>query len=124
MSAPARWPRPNRPSDPDPAQPQLELVTYREQLVTTAKNTGIKRSGQSDPDALARVLEAISDLAAEGWTFTSDDVRARTGPGFEAVMGAGFHVARRRGLTEAVGVETSKALSRHGSLIRTWRGSQ
>jgi hypothetical protein len=118
-----RWSRPNRLAEPDPDDAQLDLLRdYRADLVTTAKTAGLKRSARADPDGLARVLEAIAELAAEGRWFTSDDVRARTGPGFGAVTGAAFHVARRRGIIDAVGTETSKVQSTHGRLIRTWRG--
>jgi hypothetical protein len=120
----ARWAAPSRP-DPHAEieqEPQLELVAYRDQTITAAKSAGLKRSGQSDPEGLARVLEVISELAVEGWTFSSDDVVARTGPGYGAVMGSGFSALSKAGEIESVGFTTSRRVQRHGSLIRTWRG--
>ena len=99
------------------------LESYARTLSTVGREAGERRSREADPDGLARVLEAIEDLANEGWTFTAADVRARTGPGFGAIMGAAFHTARRQGLIEAVGVEASKSVTRHSSLVRTWRRS-
>ena len=103
------------------APQQATLEAFARHLSAIGRDTGERRTAEADPDGLARVLQVIAGLAAEGWTFTSADVRSRVGPGFGAVMGAAFHTARRQGLIEAVGVETSKSITRHGSLVRTWR---
>jgi hypothetical protein len=122
----ARWPAPSRPDhlqESGAFKPQLELVAYRDQAITAAKTSGMKRAGTTDPEGLARVLETISDLAAEGWEFTSDDVVARTGPGYGAVMGSAFHALAKAGRIESVGFTTSRRVQRKGSVIRTWRGA-
>ena len=103
-------------------QEQLDLLAYQRQIAETVRAAGEERSRQSDPDGFSVALDTIAELAREGWTFTSDDVRSRTGPGYAGAMGAAFATARRNGWIEAVGIGISKAVTRHGGWLRTWRG--
>ena len=105
----------------DDAPEQTTLEAYGRQIATTLRVVGERRSRQSDPDAFDAALRAIEEVAAEGWTFDAADVRARLGPGYEAVLGAAFGAARRASLIECAGYGTSRTLSRHGSLTRVWR---
>lgn len=102
-------------------QEQLDLLAYQRQMSESVRGAGEGGSRRSDPDGFALVLAAMAAIAEEGWIFTSDDVRARVGPGYEGVMGAAFATARREGWLEAVGFGISKAVTRHGGLLRQWR---
>jgi hypothetical protein len=96
---------------------------YRASLTDRAKRTGQARAAQTDPAGFERALKAISVLAEFGNTFDAGDVRAWAGP-FETgnVIGAAFSAAKKAGLIRVVGVTTSKAVSRHGGLVRLWEG--
>lgn len=102
-------------------QEQLDLLAYQRQIAESARAAGETRSHRSDPDGFAAALSTIVVIADEGWAFTSDDLRSRLGPGYEGVLGAAFATARRNGWIEAVGFEISRAVSRHGGLLRSWR---
>jgi hypothetical protein len=93
-------------------------------LADRAKSTGQTRAVQQDPQGFERALSAIGALAALGRPFDAGDVRAWAGP-FESgnVVGASFSAAKKAGLIRSVGVTTSKAISRHGGLVRLWEGT-
>jgi hypothetical protein len=93
-------------------------------LADRAKVTGQGGAAAADPEGFARALEAIAELSAEGEPFDSTDVRAVAGP-FERpnVVGAAFSAARKAGLIEVAGYGASRTVSRHGSLVRLWRGT-
>jgi len=96
---------------------------YRASLSDRAKRTGQGRAVQTDPEGFRREARAIAVLAEFGNQFSADDVRAWAGP-FESpdVIGAAFSAAKRAGLIRVAGVTTSKAVSRHGGLVRLWEG--
>jgi hypothetical protein len=96
---------------------------YRASLADQAKGTGQARATQTDPDRFGRACKAIAELAKLGHPFDAGDVRAWAGP-FETgnVLGAAFSAAQKAGLIQVAGVTTSKAVSRHGGLVRLWEG--
>jgi hypothetical protein len=96
---------------------------YRASISDRAKTTGQGRAVPADPDGFERALRAIMLLAEFGNTFDAGDVRTWAGP-FETgnVSGAAFSHAKRAGLIRVAGVTTSKAVTRHGGLVRLWEG--
>lgn len=71
------------------------------------------------------VQEAILELAHEGKLFTADDVMARLDRlQFPNLVGIAFHQAARKELIEAVGFASAKRRSRHGAVVRVWRGKR
>ena len=97
---------------------------YRASLADRAKTTGQGgRAVAADPEGFERVSKAIAELAEAGEEFTADDVRAWSGPiSSPDVIGAAFSAAKKAGLIRVAGVTTSKAVSRHGGLVRLWEG--
>jgi hypothetical protein len=95
---------------------------YRASLAARAKTTGQGRAVHSDPEGFERASRAI-ELAKLGRPFDAGAVRAWAGP-FETgnVIGAAFSAAKKAGLIQVAGVTTSKAVSRHGGLVRLWEG--
>jgi hypothetical protein len=89
-----------------------------------AKSTGQSTAAAADPEGFEWALEAIAGLADQGYPFDAADVRAAAGP-FERpnVVGAAFSAARKAGLIEVAGYATSRTVSRHGALVRLWRGA-
>ncbi|OSM43499.1 hypothetical protein [Nesterenkonia sp. PF2B19] len=84
----------------------------------------------TDPRAewLAEARESIEALAAwsakYGTTFTADELRLMTGePDHPNWFGSAFNTARIARIIEPVGFTTSRARSRHGGVIRTWRAA-
>jgi hypothetical protein len=73
---------------------------------------------------LAVVLNAIKPFAESGEPFTADDIRPLLPKVGSQVIGAGFNVARRRGLIECVGYQQSTNPSRHASVTRVWVGTK
>jgi|GEM_PF-5908185 len=74
------------------------------------------------------ILDRIIDmLAAEGRVFSADDVwQDRFGLHPDNTkhgeLGAAFRRAAAEGRIVMAGVTTSRRPSRHGALVRTWRG--
>jgi hypothetical protein len=97
---------------------------YRASLASRAKRTGQVRAVQTDPEGFERASRAIAELAKLSHPFDASDVRAWAGP-FETgnVIGAAFSPAKKAGLIRVAGVTTSKAISRHGGLVRLWEGT-
>jgi hypothetical protein len=96
---------------------------YRASLASRAKVTGQGRAAAADPERFERASKAIATLAELGRTFDAGDVRAWAGPFSTGnVIGAAFSAAKKAGLIRVAGVTTSKAVSRHGGLVRTWEG--
>ena len=96
---------------------------YRASLPNRAKVTGQAKAARTDPEGFERASRAIAVLAEFGNQFNADDLRAWAGP-FESpdVIGAAFSAARKAGLIRVAGVTTSRAISRHGGLVRLWEG--
>jgi hypothetical protein len=96
---------------------------YRAELAERAKDTGQTRAATTDPEGFERASKAIAVLAELGHHFDAGDVRAWAGP-FETgnVIGAAFSAAKKAGLIRVAGVTTSRAVSRHGGLVRLWEG--
>jgi hypothetical protein len=96
---------------------------YRASLADRAKRSGQARAVQTDPEGFERAARAIAVLAEFGNQLSADDLRAWAGP-FESpdVIGAAFSAAKKAGLIRVAGTTTSKAVSRHGGLMRTWEG--
>ena len=72
--------------------------------------------------------QVVEHLAASGELFSADDCwRPLYGLDPEALkrgeLGAAFQRAHTAGLIRPVGVQTSRRRSRHGALIRVWRGN-
>lgn len=96
---------------------------YRASLATRAKVTGQKRAAAADPGGFQRASDAIATLAELGRPFDAGDVRAWARPfSTGSVIGAAFSAAKRAGLIRVAGITTSKAVSRHGGLVRLWEG--
>ncbi|MDZ5077900.1 hypothetical protein [Nesterenkonia sp. HG001] len=83
---------------------------------------------RTDPraDWLTGAREAIEALAARsartGAEFTADDLRRMIGePDHPNWFGSAFNTARIARIIEPVGFTISRARSRHGGVIRTWR---
>jgi hypothetical protein len=96
---------------------------YRASLADRAKTTGQGRAVAADPEGFDRASKAIAELTKAGDEFTADDVRAWSGPfSLPDVIGAAFSAAKKAELIRVAGVTTSKAVSRHGGVVRTWRG--
>lgn len=96
---------------------------YRAALADRAKGAGQTRAVHTDPEGFERASNAIAELAKLGRPFDAGAVRAWAGP-FETgnVIGAAFSAAKKAGLIQVAGVTTSKAVSRHGGLVRLWEG--
>ena len=101
---------------------QLEL--YRDGVSTAACGAGETRSRQADANGFDEALGIIAELADSGATFGADDVRVRMHLGSPSCLGAAFSAAAREGLISVAGVSTARAVSRHKSLSRVWRGVQ
>lgn len=77
----------------------------------------------------AGVARVIAILARRGEPFTNDDVRAEADqrmlgePTHCNAWGAAMSTARKRGVIQAVGYTTSTQVSRHGAIVRQWRGA-
>lgn len=77
----------------------------------------------------AGVAGVIATLARRSEPFTGDDVRAEAlarllgQPSHPNAWGAAMSAARKRGLIEAVGYTASTQVSRHGAIVRQWRGA-
>lgn len=113
---------PRRPGA-EPLDGQGALDVYREDFARAAARAGLERAAIGDSLAFEVASDAIRDLASTGAHFDADDVRAYskvplTGP----TIGAAFGHAAKSGLIEEVGFAKSKTVSRHGGLIRVWRG--
>jgi len=102
---------------------QASLADWARQLAEASRDAGQDAARRADPDAFEAALEAIRQLARNGGEFGADDVRALSRiPLLGSVTGSAFAAARKVGLIESVGFETSRSPSRHGGLQRTWRG--
>lgn len=124
-----RPPAGSRPkTSPTPASPyqtiptgkdtaQLDLESYRAELATRARDTGIESAARADDEWCRRVSEFIYDLAP-GETFTADTIRSR----FSASNASGPVIlsAARRRVIRHVGWTKSTAITRHGSDIKIW----
>lgn len=122
----ASWPAPTRPdpqAEDEPAQPQLQLVTYRKGLVTAAQDAGIESARRGDPDLYAAALEAIRLRADTGGVFSADDVVADLAGAGGPMVGAAFRTAASRGLIVFAGTTTSTRQATHGRIQRQWRGA-
>ena len=95
---------------------------FKRSLHDRARSTGLASARVGDPDGFELALEVLERLAGTGATFTADDVRSEVVVASNAV-GAAFRHAARQGLIEQVGFVSSQAPSRHGAVIRSWRGS-
>lgn len=121
MTSAARWPAPNRPAGPEPENPQLALLEdYRKQLVTTAKDAGLKAARRGDPDGFDLAVRTIRRLVREGFEVDADAVRHEVVIATNAI-GAAFGFLSKRGEIRCVGYRVSTSPSRHGGLLRIWR---
>jgi hypothetical protein len=96
-----------------------DLTSYRDDQVQRGRETGLETARRGDPDGFALAFESIRELAALGSEFTADDV---INIGSNA-KGSAFSYLRGLGVIESVGFTTSKSVTRHGSIVRIWRGS-
>lgn len=77
----------------------------------------------------AGVARVIATLGGRGEPFTNDDVRAEADqrllgePTHPNAWGAAMSSARKRGLIKSVGYTASTQISRHGAIVRQWRGA-
>jgi hypothetical protein len=96
---------------------------WMSELGDRAKITGQSGAASADPDGFERALQAIAGLIEDGYPFDAADVRAAAGPfDHPNVVGAAFSAAKKAGLIEVAGYSASRNVSRHGSLVRLWRG--
>jgi hypothetical protein len=81
-------------------------------------------SANTPPDWRGACDRAILLLAAQGKTFTAEDVRLVVGdpPNHPNAMGARFLAAARSGLIEKLGYGKPVRASSHASVIAIWRG--
>lgn len=86
-----------------------------------AKERGQAIAAAAHPDERARVDAAIRELAATGRPFSANDARAIHGCK-GGVVGAAFTAARKAGLIEPCGDDTSSSESTHGHRIFKWVG--
>lgn len=72
--------------------------------------------------------QAIETLAAVGLPFTADALREDPfnlpDPHHPSQIGAAFRAASQAGLIRPVGYATSLVPSRHGGVVRLWRGNR
>ena len=77
----------------------------------------------------AGVARVIAMLARRAEPFTGDDVRAQAlerslgQPSHPNAWGAAMSTASKRGVIQAVGYTASTQVSRHGAIVRQWRGA-
>ena len=77
----------------------------------------------------AGVARVIAMLARRAEPFTGDDVRAQAlerslgQPSHPNAWGAAMSTASKRGVIQAVGYAASTQVSRHGAIVRQWRGA-
>ena len=95
---------------------------YRASLRDRAKSTGLQSARVGDPQGFELALGVVRRLALSGCEFTADTVRVEV-PIASNAVGAAFRHAAREGSIEQVGYVPSQAPSRHGAIIRLWRGS-
>lgn len=86
-----------------------------------SRDAGLDGARRGDPDGFDLAVGVIRRLAWSGRTFSADTVRAETVIASNAI-GAAFRHCHTQGLIEAVGYVTSRSPSRHGGVLRLWRG--
>jgi hypothetical protein len=91
-----------------------------------SRDSGIRRT-LTDPESRQwqdEAFAAIEERAAGGFEFDAQDIRRDVGRAPSAgAMGAVFRRAAQAGIIQSVGVRCSSAISRHGGLVRIWRGT-
>lgn len=118
----SRWPSPSRPDPQAEPTPQLQLLhDYRDCLIETVADAGIKRSRTSNPDDFDIGVQVVERLALRGAIFTADDARAEGAPAH--VMGAVFRTLAHRGVIVFAGTTTSTVVTSNSRLTRQWRGA-
>jgi hypothetical protein len=106
---------------PETADTVSGVSPYRDQVAARAKSVGLSRAKQGDPEGFDLACSVIRSLAGMGSDFTADDVR-RESPIKSNSVGAAFGHLRRAREIACVGYTTSEVPSRHGAVIRVWRG--
>jgi hypothetical protein len=96
---------------------------YRADIIQATQDAGEQAALSFAREWADVAWDELVDLARSGQHFSADDLLARTGsaprPG---AIGAVIRQASRRGLIEAIGIQTSKRVSRHNGLQRVWLG--
>ncbi len=78
-----------------------------------------------DPDWNDAAWSALVQLAQTRQPFTADHVRFKVGsPPTLGAMGAVFREASVRGLIAVAGYRSASRIQRHGSLVRSWKGTE
>jgi hypothetical protein len=96
---------------------QSTLDDYAHRLTTSARDHGLAASAGNDPEFVERALELIWQLPA-GTRISADDIREDLGRSL--AMGAVFRRAVKTGWIACVGIETSRAVTRHKGAQRVW----
>lgn len=115
--AAAQRPLPGPPNDTAPAEEQLQLDAYIQQLNAHARDTGMEAARSADPDWSSDVLAWIWNLP-QGYEFDADTIRQVFGR--SNASGAVIRTARKRGYIEQAGVSRSKSVTRHAGLQLQW----
>lgn len=99
-----------------------DLEAYRAGLVKSVRDAGEQRA-LWDRNWADAAFEELERLAAGGHDFCADDLVAEVGqPDSPGAVGAAFSSAAKSGLIRHLGYTTSRRVSRHGGLVRVWRG--
>lgn len=101
----------------------MSTAAYRDEVIATVRDAGQQAALAFDRTWSDEAMEALERLAADGTEFSADQLLEHVGePASPGVVGAVFGKAARAGLIRAVGVSTSRRISRHGGLQRVWVG--
>ncbi|GAA1549807.1 hypothetical protein GCM10009804_02990 [Kribbella hippodromi] len=106
----------------DPRQLALDFMAP----IPPGAYDGVEQAEQNTEDGWRAYARAeLEVLARTGLTFTADDlVKVIGAPDHPNRIGAAFLSARKAGIIEPTGeVRPSTTPSRHGSLVRVWKGS-
>lgn len=102
---------------------ESHLDAYRAEVIFAVRDAGEQQALGFDRAWADAAEEALERLASAGYEFTADDLIAEVGsPSSPGATGAAFAKASSAGLIRAVGVRTSRRISRHAGLQRVWRG--
>lgn len=98
-----------------------EQLTLGEAL----RDDGMRKAWHAEgPPWKDAAMQALIQLADEGYPFTSEDVRVRAGdPERSNAVGALFAAAARAGLIEQCGWAKAKRPGMHATDLRCWRGT-
>ncbi|WP_129711020.1 hypothetical protein [Haloactinopolyspora alba] len=99
----------------------MDLLT---DTIADGSYDGVNQADENTEPTWAELADReIAAMARSGSEFTSSDLREVIGePEHPNHWGPRFTAARRAGVIELVAVRPSSTPSRHGGLVRVWRG--